>query len=704
MEVSARESRLRRQRRKLHREKWTTDSISVKARQLYSAGQGWFVLALVGITIGFIAAFLNIVTEWLSDFKMGHCSVGLYLNKEFCCAGQEECDEWKYWASFSAFRYFIYVVFSTLFAFLSATLVFSFAPYAAGSGISEIKCIIAGFVMKGFLGGRTLAIKSITLPLAIASGLSVGKEGPSVHYAVCVGNTIASQFAKYREHDSKMREILCACTAAGVAVAFGSPMGGVLFALEEISSSFQLKIMWKSYFCALVATGVLAMINPFRTGQLVLFSVKYDTDWHFFEVFFYIIIGIFGGFLGIFVSKWNLRTQGFRKKYLSKFPVEEATILAALTAVICYFNEFLRVDMTESMQILFHECRDGWNDVTCESQHRSYVLFSLILGVIIRTFLVIISYGCKVPAGIFVPSLAIGALFGRFVGTIVQALQESFPRSSVFASCPLEGPCITPGTYAFLGAGAGLSGVMNLTITVVVIMFELTGALNYILPSMIVIGVTRAIGDTWGKGGIADQMIWFNGYPFIDTKETHDFNAPVEAAMISKIVSIPTTGWILRDVQALLKNHHHQSFPIVADDGYLEGYINRSDLEDAVETARDAPDKYVTFSRLHEAPIRLDQFVNTSVITADVKLPLEQVVNIFAKVGPRVIYVQSEGKLRGLVTRKDVLRYQFKLEHRLSPRDTSAAEEIDRKLWEMLQSLVTRLGAIYHSIRRTNRP
>lgn len=86
--------------------------------------------------------------------------------------------------------------------------------------------------MKGFLGWWTLFIKSIGLPLAIASGLSVGKEGPSVHYAVCAGNVISRCFDKYKRNASKMREIMSACAAAGVGVAFGSPIGGVLFSLE----------------------------------------------------------------------------------------------------------------------------------------------------------------------------------------------------------------------------------------------------------------------------------------------------------------------------------------------------------------------------------------------------------------------------------------------------------------------------------------
>lgn len=199
----------------------------------YDAGQAWIVVALIGVAIGLNAAFLSIITEWLSDIKLGYCTTGFYLNKSFCCWGAEGgCDEWHTWTRLGVLNYLFYICFATLFAFTAARVVKHYAPYAAGSGISEIKCIIAGFQMKGFLGGWTLFIKSIGLPLAIASGLSVGKEGPSVHYAVCTGNVISRMFEKYNRNAAKTREVLSACAATGVAVAFGSPIGGVLFSLE----------------------------------------------------------------------------------------------------------------------------------------------------------------------------------------------------------------------------------------------------------------------------------------------------------------------------------------------------------------------------------------------------------------------------------------------------------------------------------------
>jgi len=123
---------------------------------------------------------------------------------------------------------------------------------AAGSGIPEIKTILSGFVIPHFLDLKVLALGAV---FAVAIGMCLGKEGPFVHISTCVAYLVGSCFPKYKENGRKMRELLSAGCASGLSVAFGTPIGGVLFSYEEISTC---KVMiWKA-------------LNPTGTGKLAL--------------------------------------------------------------------------------------------------------------------------------------------------------------------------------------------------------------------------------------------------------------------------------------------------------------------------------------------------------------------------------------------------------------------------------------------------
>ena len=103
---------------------------------------------------------------------------------------------------------------------------------AAGSGIPEIKTILSGFVIPGFLDFKVLAVKAVGAVFAVSTGMCLGKEGPFVHISTCVAYLVGKRFPKYRENGRKMREILSAGCSAGLSVAFGAPIGGVLFSYE----------------------------------------------------------------------------------------------------------------------------------------------------------------------------------------------------------------------------------------------------------------------------------------------------------------------------------------------------------------------------------------------------------------------------------------------------------------------------------------
>lgn len=303
------------------------------------------------------------------------------------------------------------------------------------------------------------------------------------------------------------------------------------------------------------------------------------------------------------------------------------------------------------------------------------MILSLFIAFTLRTLLVIISFGCKVPAGIFVPSMAIGAAFGRMVGILVEALHESFPASTFFSACLPDEPCITPGTYAFLGAAAALAGIMHITVSVVVIMFEITGALTYILPTMIVVGVTKAVSERFGHGGIADRMIYLNGYPFLDNKEDHTFGVPVSSVMSSNPAALPSTGWTVRQLEKTISQNAFQGYPVVEDlsSKTLLGYIGRTELHYALDKARN--DTSISASAFNSLPVSLapsqsctdtdldlSKFVDPTPLTVHPRLPLETVMELFKKMGPRAILIEYRGRLTGLVTVKDCLKYQFRAE------------------------------------------
>ncbi|KAG7749849.1 hypothetical protein KL911_005056 [Ogataea haglerorum] len=676
-------------------DRWNT----IKTKFVTSV-QNWLALTLMGVCIGLIAAAINIITEWLGNFKTGYCQSNLYLNKEFCCWSEEgRCSKWQPWSGNSFLQYFIFILISVTFGSIAALLCKAFAPTAAGSGISEVKCIVSGFVMDGFLGWQTLIIKSIALPLVIASGLSVGKEGPSVHYAACVGNVIPKLFKRFSRSYVSLSQFLTAGSAAGVAVAFASPIGGVLFSIEEISSNFKLSTLWKSYYCALIATGTLSAMNPFRTGQIVLFEVRYDSDWRYFEIPLFVILGIFGGVYGILVAKFNIKWVAFRQQYLSNYAIREVVILCLLTSAIGYFNEFLRLEMTEGMQILFHECGGEFDHSLCKIDQRLgsklKFLVSLLYATVLRVVLVVVSYGCKVPCGIFVPSMAAGATFGRAVGLLVEAFNPCVDANS--------GKCIISGTYAFLGAAAALSGITRLTLAVVVIMFELTGAIKYIVPTMIVVGVTKIINDRWGTGfgGIADQMIKFNGIPFLDPKEEHDFGThSISDCMTDQVVVLPASGYTYRDVEHVLAETSFQSYPIVAgNESVVTGIIKRSQLLAGLnyykqlrhlEIPLDTP---VNFSPTppqdQQDVLSFEPFVDTQYYRVNINSSFNTLVNIFMKLGPKLVVVEDGGKMAGIICRKDLIKFELYL-HGLEHGDPFVSAK-DEKVFALMVNFASKV-------------
>lgn len=645
--------------------------------KLFDACQVWLVLIWTGIASGIIAAAIDVTADWLADLKLGWCRSTLYLNREFCCWGEdktERCEFWLDWQSLSAssfwgylIGYAIYLGLAVLFATLASYLVTRYAPYARQSGIAEVKTVLGGFVIHHFLDASVLLIKSLGLALAVGSGLWLGKEGPLVHVACCCANLFMKIFPKF-SNEARKREILSAAAAAGISVAFGAPIGGVLFSLEQVSFYFPDKTMWQSFVCAMVAAVTLHAMNPFRTEKLVLFDVTYTRGWHAFEIAPYCLLGVIGGIYGGLFIKANRFVSEFRKQsaFLSARPQMQVAIVALASAFVNFPNLFTRFQSSEVLAELFAEC-DG-NESMFGLCHRSgSAVVLLLLAAMVGAFFSTITFGLDIPAGIILPTMTVGALYGRALGIAMQALQHRFSSSLIFSACEPDVECVIPGVYAIIGAASALGGITRMTVSIVVIMFELTGALTYVLPIMIALMIAKWVGDVSLLQGIYESWIQFNGYPYIG-REYQVPDIPVSKVMtrLDDISAITATGHTIESLENLLETEDFRGFPVISNrmEGTLLGYISRSELRFALQQGRlkrglrSESECYfcsVEFPDLKDA-IDMRPWMDGTPTTVSPRSRLFLAVDLLQKLGLRYVLFSSKGRLDGLLTKKDVWR------------------------------------------------
>jgi chloride channel 3/4/5 len=490
---------------------------------------------------------------------------------------------------------------------------------AAGSGVAEVKVINSGFVLHGYMGLRTLVVKTIGLIFSVSSGLSLGKEGPYVHIATCVGNICCRLFAKYNQNDGKRREVLSASAASGVAVAFGAPIGGVLFSLEEVSYYFPPKTLFRTFFCCIAATLSLKFLNPYGTGKIVLFEVRYLSDWAIFEIFIFIALGIMGGAAGaLFIKASNWWARTFRRiPVIKKWPMLEVFLVALLTGLVSFWNRYTRLPVTELLFELASPCEsDVESTGLCpRAEGILDIIKYLMVAFVIKSFLTIITFGIKVPAGIYVPSMVVGGLMGRIVGHLIQYWALKHPTFFLFDSCPAVAgieSCVTPGVYALIAAGATMCGVTRLSVTLAVILFELTGSLNHVLPFSLSVLCAKWTADAIEPRSIyvsltlsqspqhtnpsQDLLTDMNSYPFLDSKlqptsdaELGDIVRPVRKYRMIDISESPYVA--ATDLRAklehlLMAGELDSGLPILYN-GTLTGLIPAPDLEYALDTLGD---------------------------------------------------------------------------------------------------------------------
>lgn len=415
------------------------------------------------------------------------------------------------------------------------------AIQAKGSGIPEVRASVAGFALPKHFCCRTLMGKISGLSLCVGSGLAVGKEGPMIHIGACFGAMLSSSF---KLPDT---ELICVGAAAGVSAAFGAPLAGVLFGVEELGTGMAGGLKYSTMLCAfgsaVVAALILKYLDLTRTQRLTLFEVDYKQSWSAWESLVFCFVGVLGGIVGgvfIMINRGIHRRRlhaskdsfcwflpGALDRILQRFlrvpaggdsRVLEVVLLAIFTIVSNFPQTLTRIPQNDAINALFSQCHvDGSASTAagrtlhdpiglCLTQNTPNwgILALLMVAAAIRFVQTSITFGAMVPAGLFVPSLFMGGCIGRGVGIVLK-----------FAGFDVE-----PGVYGMVGAGAVLAGVSRLTISLVVVLFELTGGLTYIVPFMIAVLTAKWVGDVITDGeSVYDVHAAFSGLAKVEQFE-----------------------------------------------------------------------------------------------------------------------------------------------------------------------------------------
>jgi chloride channel 3/4/5 len=427
----------------------------------------------------------------------------------------------------------------------------------------------------------------------------------------------------------------------------------------------------------MVASITLRALNPHKTGKLVLFETNYGTVYRAEHYLTFIFIGIVGGLWGGTFTNMNMKWAGWFRghKIIRNYPVFEVFVIIMISATLQFPNPATRAPGDAIIRNLLVDCgKEGkvisWvceNEALPWAERRSYVGW-LAYGTIVQLASTTITFGLKVPAGIIIPALDGGALFGRLVGQ-------------------WAGTYISPGIFAMVGAASFLAGVTRMTISLCVIMFELTGELEYVIPHMIAILTAKWTADALSKESIYDLAQGVLGHPFLNPDEAMELVQEHEAELVEKLVPPPATmaeltvsvppsnkvnRKILEEKLYYLERRGLMDggLVFVQHGGVLQGYIAQNELEYGLkELGKEFPEdcdiRVLGNPTGDEAEFDLSSFVDRSPVSICATAPMEVGVEIFTKLGVRYLCLTEEGtgRLVGFVIKKRMLNYLDGLKH-----------------------------------------
>lgn len=485
-------------------------------------------------------------------------------------------------------------------------LLYRYFPDARGSGVPQTKAAL--FARNGYISLRTVLGKFGCTAATLASGIPLGREGPSVQ----VGAGIASVLGRHLGlRPEKVKALIPVGAAAAIAAAFNTPMAAVLFALEEVMGDLNAPILGSVVLASATSWAVLRLL----LGNSPLFHVPSYELVHPLELAIYAVLGIAGGFLSVAFTKLLLV---MRKRFLL---MPHSTrwwhpVVGGLTVGIMgwFVPQVLGVGYSYVGQAL-----EG-----------NMALKLMLLLIVLKLFAITVSYASGNAGGIFGPSLFLGAMLGGAVGTIAHHWLPAYTAA--------------PGAYALVGMGALFAGIVRAPMTSVLMIFEMTRDYAVIVPLMIANLASLFISRRFQPKAIYEALAHQDGIhlPSSATRiEIHGRSVREVMRDAPEILSAQIT------VHQALQHIHSSGFHswLVEDEGSIVGVLSRTTLEKAEASNASQQSLSSLFESLTFPHVHADQPLH---------LALERMSKAHIDILP-VVNRANINKLEGVVTLRDVL-------------------------------------------------
>ena len=356
---------------------------------------------------------------------------------------------------------------------LSVSVTHRFAPETPGSGIHEIEGTLSG-LRPPLRWPRIIPVKFICGVMAMAAGMILGREGPTIHMGGAVGAAVAALF---RADDYNGKALVAAASGAGLAVAFNAPLGGILFVVEELRDKFSITpIVLNGVIVASMAssiTGIL-VLDPGRLLPITVFD-----EIHWLDL---VLATPLAAILGLYAALFN-----------ASIPWAQDALRVVAERIGRLPLALLIGGTIGALAGLLPEATGGGEVLTLHFLTHPpaiVLLFSLLL---LRTLLFPLCYAAGTPGGIFAPQLAAGTLLGLLYAEAVAAL---FP-----------GLITEPAMFAVAAMAGLLAATVGAPLTGAVLIAEMTG--NYLLLPMMLVysAVASLVAASLGSRPIYDILL-----------------------------------------------------------------------------------------------------------------------------------------------------------------------------------------------------